>query len=1052
MQLYNMDCTGRRSNQSERAPDLGEDLSRDVASDDDIRDCDSIDGDHHVIRATRLNVATLKRQHSSNNKNRNIHSNNHNSNNNNNNNNNSTFVGDMSFGGNAGSVSLGVGSGMGVRSPDHHADLQMSHHHHQFPTNHPLNALSNFMGIGGLHGIPNLPHNDVLEKLKMQVRDFKEQDYAAAAHAAAFGQNLLPTSLNPAFSLPPTSIAQFEHRAQSLAAQAGGGGSGIGGNIGVANGNTQNSQHTGGNNVGVSGASCLTNGGNGLLGGANGSGGPGMGSGVGGVGGGGGVGGASSGNGGFSFTSPTAPSSKDVNPASNSSTSSEASNSSQQNNAWSFEEQYKQVRQLYEINDDPKRKEFLDDLFSFMQKRGTPINRLPIMAKSVLDLYELYNLVIARGGLVDVINKKLWQEIIKGLHLPSSITSAAFTLRTQYMKYLYPYECDKKNLSTPSELQAAIDGNRREGRRSSYGQYEAMHAQLQMPQIGRPQLPGGIQQMSPLALVTHAANNQQVQAAAAAAAAHHRLMAPSFGQMPNLMTHELEQRMVEYIKLIQVKKEQHNNAAAAAAVAAAAAAAGGNVAGDAAALARVGAPGSGSGAHVKQPQRQRSASPETASHEAMNALDISRVALWQMYHNNTSPPVSMNASPQGSVGGAGSIGVGNALGVPSLTEQNSEALNLSDSPPNINNIKREREREQSPEPCDRDDFHNQSPPTKRGALNFPTGFYLPPSMAAAAAAAAANFHQQNNNSNNHMPQDSDGEDADDDADTHNTTNNSMAQDEESDRPALNGHHQHLHHHLQQLHHLPHNLQMTHHQHLVNNTSGNHDKSDDSAIENSPSTSAVSAGGIGVDSSNGNGACGDSASGHISPVSTKKKHLSKQQNNNGSTAMDCSSGGVGRDQSNSPSLGGVEDTLNLLSGMQFRVSRNGTNANGEQQLIVNLELNGVNYSGVLIANTTNNSNAGSPSGAELKQKKNQLMENNELVDATAEEAKDVSGGGTSGADGDIEDEDMGDLASTTSTDETTPTKMSKNGGTGLSVITNKSALNESNISDAVMSAS
>lgn len=29
------------------------------------------------------------------------------------------------------------------------------------------------MGIGGLHGIPNLQHNDVLEKLKMQVRDMK---------------------------------------------------------------------------------------------------------------------------------------------------------------------------------------------------------------------------------------------------------------------------------------------------------------------------------------------------------------------------------------------------------------------------------------------------------------------------------------------------------------------------------------------------------------------------------------------------------------------------------------------------------------------------------------------------------------------------------------------------------------------------------------------------------------------------------------------------------------------------------------------------------------
>lgn len=73
----------------------------------------------------------------------------------------------------------------------------------------------------------------------------------------------------------------------------------------------------------------------------------------------------------------------------------------------------------------------LNRLVFFPPILGTPINRLPIMAKSVLDLYELFNLVIARGGLVDVINKKLWQEIIKGLHLPSSITSAAFTLRTQ---------------------------------------------------------------------------------------------------------------------------------------------------------------------------------------------------------------------------------------------------------------------------------------------------------------------------------------------------------------------------------------------------------------------------------------------------------------------------------------------------------------------------------------------------------------------------------------------------------------------------------------------
>uniref|UniRef100_A0A3B4B6R8 AT-rich interactive domain-containing protein 3 n=1 Tax=Periophthalmus magnuspinnatus TaxID=409849 RepID=A0A3B4B6R8_9GOBI len=124
---------------------------------------------------------------------------------------------------------------------------------------------------------------------------------------------------------------------------------------------------------------------------------------------------------------------------------------------------------LYELDSDPKRKEFLDDLFSFMQKRGTPVNRIPIMAKQVLDLYMLYRLVTEKGGLVEVINKKLWREITKGLNLPTSITSAAFTLRTQYMKYLYPYECDKRGLSNPNELQAAIDSNRREGRRQSFG-------------------------------------------------------------------------------------------------------------------------------------------------------------------------------------------------------------------------------------------------------------------------------------------------------------------------------------------------------------------------------------------------------------------------------------------------------------------------------------------------------------------------------------------------------------------------------------------------------
>ncbi|XP_055697282.1 protein dead ringer isoform X2 [Phlebotomus papatasi] len=485
-----------------------------------------------------------------------------------------------------------VSSGMEFpRSPEHQSESHLNAPHH-FGQNHPLGVLGSLTalnmgvpGLQGLQGLHGLQHGDVLEKLKMQVRDMKvglmDQDFALHA---PFGGASLQAPSNVPFSMPPLG---GNHR------NSGGAGEPQ---------NLSSQQQSNSSN-------------------------------------------------GFPFTPPNAPnsSSKDANPGSNSSTSSETSNSSQHQNGWSFEEQFKQVRQLYEINDDPKRKEFLDDLFSFMQKRGTPINRLPIMAKSVLDLYELYNLVIARGGLVDVINKKLWQEIIKGLHLPSSITSAAFTLRTQYMKYLYPYECDKKNLSTPAELQAAIDGNRREGRRSSYGQFDPqMQGQLQMPPVQRSPVTSNIQQMSPLSLVTHGN----------APSAHHRLMgAPTVGQMPNIVPHELEQRMMEYIKLFQSAKEP-----------------------------------------------RRSQSPEL-SREALNALEMSRVAMWSIYNNNASPPTPLNtASP------------------PGTEPPQREALNLSESPPHVA-VKRERDHmigsDYSAEGGRERDFGQ--PPMKRGFHHFAPG-------------------------------------------------------------------------------------------------------------------------------------------------------------------------------------------------------------------------------------------------------------------------------------------------------------------------------------------
>ncbi|KAK9871873.1 hypothetical protein WA026_015120 [Henosepilachna vigintioctopunctata] len=214
------------------------------------------------------------------------------------------------------------------------------------------------------------------------------------------------------------------------------------------------------------------------------------------------------------------------------------------------------------------------------------------MAKSVLDLYELYNLVIARGGLVDVINKKLWQEIIKGLHLPSSITSAAFTLRTQYMKYLYPYECSKLKLSSPDELQAAIDGNRREGRRSSYGQYDPIQRSSNPNQFST------INQQQQFARISSVMSGGLIFPGVAISNGVHPSHPQPMGQpqnggpIPGLAPHEMEARMMKYLEM--VNKGMRNNAS--------------------------------------NTSSENDRSPPSST--SINQYELSRMALWNLYNNN----------------------------------------------------------------------------------------------------------------------------------------------------------------------------------------------------------------------------------------------------------------------------------------------------------------------------------------------------------------------------------------------------------------------------------
>lgn len=207
-----------------------------------------------------------------------------------------------------------------------------------------------------------------------------------------------------------------------------------------------------------------------------------------------------------------------------------------------------------------------------------------------------------------------------------------------------------------------------------------------------------------------------------------------------------------------------------------------------------------------------------------------------------------------------------------------------------NSIKRERDRDTSPEDCDRNDFqhnnHNQLPPPKKPP--FPESFYFPSGMPNMAAMAAANLHYQT--------RESDGEQEQEDEDAnHNIALNSSP------------------HHLHPLHSLTlngglingnsaANCGLSHLRRYINTNNSNtidshhHDKSDDSAIENSPAASATSAG-----------------HGQLSPISTKKSHHQLH-----SSSSSCSrSDPMAVSSATSPF-----SALQLLSGMQIRVIPNG----------------------------------------------------------------------------------------------------------------------------------
>lgn len=98
------------------------------------------------------------------------------------------------------------------------------------------------------------------------------------------------------------------------------------------------------------------------------------------------------------------------------------------------------LARMYDFDDHPDRRKFLDQLLRFMEEKGSPITACPTISKNPLDLFRLYLLVRDRGGFVEVTKNKVWKDIAQTLGIGAS-SSAAYTLRKHYTKSLFPWEC-----------------------------------------------------------------------------------------------------------------------------------------------------------------------------------------------------------------------------------------------------------------------------------------------------------------------------------------------------------------------------------------------------------------------------------------------------------------------------------------------------------------------------------------------------------------------------------------------------------------------------------
>ncbi|KAL4509398.1 hypothetical protein ABPG72_018329 [Tetrahymena utriculariae] len=92
------------------------------------------------------------------------------------------------------------------------------------------------------------------------------------------------------------------------------------------------------------------------------------------------------------------------------------------------------------MNESEESKSFKVQLMEYWSSKNMSNIKIPQIGGRELDFFKLYKAVIKRGGAQAVSNNKMWKEIVNEFGFPSTCTSASFTLRNHYTRFLLGYE------------------------------------------------------------------------------------------------------------------------------------------------------------------------------------------------------------------------------------------------------------------------------------------------------------------------------------------------------------------------------------------------------------------------------------------------------------------------------------------------------------------------------------------------------------------------------------------------------------------------------------